>query len=154
MKRYVLLFLTLVFLFPLRVMAATNTIKMIDRRNYTNAIVTSDGILWTYGNKEDGHCGYPFSDDWTSTVCSPVYITDNVKYISLGETHTAVVKNDNTLWMCGGNYYGQLGDGTTINRPSLVKVMEDVKSVSGCSSILRVILEARTPIIPASAGSC
>ena len=25
---------------------------------------------------------------------------------------------------------------------------------NGCSSILRVILEARTPIIPASAGSC
>ena len=40
---------------------------------------------------------------------------------------------------------------------TFIKIMDelgyDVELV-GCSSILRVILEAGTPIIPASAGSC
>ena len=36
--------------------------------------------------------------------------------ISAGYYHTAMIKNDDSLWMSGLNQYGQLGDGTTTNR--------------------------------------
>ena len=36
--------------------------------------------------------------------------------ISAGYYHTAMIKNDGSLWMCGYNNHGQLGDGTTTNR--------------------------------------
>ena len=36
--------------------------------------------------------------------------------ISAGYYHTAMIKNDGSLWMSGLNQYGQLGDGTTTNR--------------------------------------
>jgi alpha-tubulin suppressor-like RCC1 family protein len=38
------------------------------------------------------------------------------KTISAGNSHTIAVKTDGTLWGWGYNYYGQLGDGTTINK--------------------------------------
>jgi alpha-tubulin suppressor-like RCC1 family protein len=32
-----------------------------------------------------------------------------------GSDHTLILKDDGSLWACGQNYYGQLGDGTTEN---------------------------------------
>ena len=42
--------------------------------------------------------------------------------VSAGDTHTCGVTKDNRAWCWGGNFSGQLGDGTTINRvlPTLV----------------------------------
>jgi len=41
--------------------------------------------------------------------------TSNVA-VSAGAYHNLVLKEDGTLWAWGGNSYGQLGDGTTVNR--------------------------------------
>jgi alpha-tubulin suppressor-like RCC1 family protein len=38
------------------------------------------------------------------------------KQTSAGYAHTVAIKNDGTLWTWGLNDYGQLGDGTTLNR--------------------------------------
>ena len=39
-----------------------------------------------------------------------------------------MLKTDGTLWLWGGNKYGQVGDGTAENRNAPVKVMDDVQS--------------------------
>ena len=49
--------------------------------------------------------------------------------ISAGSTRTMAIKNDGTLWAWGDNG-GQLGDGTTTNRGSPVKIMDNVIYVS------------------------
>jgi hypothetical protein len=41
-----------------------------------------------------------------------------------------VLKTDGTLWATGHNYNGQLGDGTTTDRTSYVRVLSGVKSVA------------------------
>lgn len=46
--------------------------------------------------------------------------------ISSGYYHTAMIKNDGSLWMCGQNQSGQLGDGTTTNTSKWKKVMTGV----------------------------
>jgi alpha-tubulin suppressor-like RCC1 family protein len=50
--------------------------------------------------------------------------------ISAGQDHTLVLKTDNTLWACGDNKYGQLGDGTYIDRNSLMKIADGIKIIS------------------------
>lgn len=51
----------------------------------------------------------------------------NVASVSAGTWHTAILKNDGSLWMCGSNGYGKLGDGTTTSKATPVKIMTDVK---------------------------
>src|ERR1043165_3687410 len=36
--------------------------------------------------------------------------------------HTTALKNDGTLWVCGRNFYGQLGDGTTTDKTSPTQI--------------------------------
>ncbi|WP_164975836.1 MULTISPECIES: T9SS type A sorting domain-containing protein [unclassified Chryseobacterium] len=52
--------------------------------------------------------------------------------LSVGQEHSAGVKADGTLWIWGGNDYGQLGNGTLIGKktPILVGTATDWKSVS------------------------
>ncbi len=42
---------------------------------------------------------------------------------------TAIITDENELWIWGNNEYGQIGDGTTVDREIPVKIMEDVKIV-------------------------
>ena len=46
------------------------------------------------------------------------------------QEHSVVLKGDGSLWACGRNNNGQIGDGTTNNSNSFVKVMENVDSVA------------------------
>ena len=53
-----------------------------------------------------------------------------VEQVSLGEHHSGAITEDGSLWMWGWNIYGQLGDGTTEEKHTPVKVMENVKMIS------------------------
>ena len=43
--------------------------------------------------------------------------------ISAGDYHSMVLKKDGSVWTTGRNEYGQLGDGTTNDKNSFVKVV-------------------------------
>lgn len=58
------------------------------------------------------------------------FLTD-VASISAGRYHSVVLKNDGTVWAWGWNYYGELGDGTTVQRTTPVQV-------SGLNNIISV----------------
>ena len=49
--------------------------------------------------------------------------------------HTLIVKKDGSLWACGENGCGQLGDGTTKNRDRPVEIMEG-NSTSGINDVI------------------
>ncbi len=50
--------------------------------------------------------------------------------ISAGRSHVAIIKEDGSLWTWGSNEHGQLGDNTTEDRNTPVKIMNDVVFVS------------------------
>ena len=56
--------------------------------------------------------------------------TGPIKQVSLGEYHSAAITADGSLWTWGYNTYGQLGDSTTTNRSTPVKVLDNVVAVS------------------------
>ena len=59
----------------------------------------------------------------------------DVKYMSAGTYYSLILKNDGSLWACGKNNCGQLGDGTNIDRYSPVKIMDGVNS-AGIDGVL------------------
>ena len=57
-----------------------------------------------------------------------VELTD-VSQVAGGGYHSLFVKTDGTLWTTGANWYGQLGDGTSIFHSTPVQVATDVSHV-------------------------
>lgn len=43
--------------------------------------------------------------------------------VGAGHLHTVAVKNNGTVWAWGRNDYGQLGDGTVLNKNAPVQVL-------------------------------
>ncbi|MFP5042853.1 IPT/TIG domain-containing protein [Parasediminibacterium sp. JCM 36343] len=63
----------------------------------------------------------------TGTKNGFIYATGCWKAISTGYYHSVGIKTDGSLWAWGNNTYGQLGDGTTINRTNPVRIGTDTK---------------------------
>jgi alpha-tubulin suppressor-like RCC1 family protein len=96
---------------------------------YTSIAVRSDHTLWTWGlipdvENESGSAGSEVP------MTRPVMFMSDVKSAAAGELHSLAVKMDGSLWAWGKNFYGQLGDGTDINRKTPVKIMSDVEETA------------------------
>ncbi|AEC02213.1 fimbrillin family protein [Parasphaerochaeta coccoides] len=101
-------------------------------------ILKKDLTLWAAGRNNNGQLGVGDNnpDSMKPVVqvkASPVkndFMTD-VKEVSAGAAHTMILKEDDALWATGANYYGQLGDGTIIDKTTIpVQVMTNVAAVS------------------------
>src|SRR3546814_5560823 len=67
--------------------------------------------------------------DWSSDVCSSdlVKTLAGVRDVALGGKHSLILKTDDSLWACGSNEFGQLGNGGTRNAQTPVQIMDGVK---------------------------
>jgi alpha-tubulin suppressor-like RCC1 family protein len=90
--------------------------------------LTSGKTVWSWGNNLAGQLGYSplpgksasfTPNSVTIAAVNPTsltYVTD----IAAGGAHSLFIVNDNvnpvTVWACGRNTYGQLGDTTTVDR--------------------------------------
>lgn len=92
---------------------------------------TADGTLWAWGRNDRGQIG----DGSFETRPSPVRISglDGVDVASFtgGYFHALALDTSGSVWAWGNNDSGQLGDGTTENRPLPVRV----DGVSGATGI-------------------
>ena len=97
-------------------------------------VLKDDGTVWAWGFNNYGQLGIGTTDKTKHTPPVQVHI-DHVIAISIGSCNAYALKDDGTVWAWGLNSAGQLGDGTTINRPFPVQVqgLDDVKSVSAGS---------------------
>jgi alpha-tubulin suppressor-like RCC1 family protein len=59
--------------------------------------------------------------------------------VSIGDSHTMILKSDGTLWATGSNFYGELGDGTTTGRSTPEQIMSGVSSVSAGSGFTMIL---------------
>ncbi|MCL2155094.1 MAG: hypothetical protein FWH53_05465 [Leptospirales bacterium] len=125
---------------------------------YTLAI-KEDGSLWTWGsNTYFSPVMIGTDTDWKMVsgytaikddgslweMSSPVRIgTDTWKTVSVSNDHTIAIKDDGSLWAWGSNNYGQLGDGTTTDSTSPVKIGIDTdwKTVSAGNGYTLAIKE-------------
>lgn len=88
--------------------------------NHSSAVNT-DGTLWTWGSDEYGQLG----NGGTNTalnIATQADLATNWQKVYAGIFNTFAIKKDGTLWGCGRNDLGQVGDGTTINRNVFVQI--------------------------------
>jgi protein gp37 len=82
-------------------------------------------------------------DGTTVDKHNPVVVTDaqgntitGIQFVTTGYTHTVALKGDGTLLAWGHNRYGQLGDGTTVNKSNPVVVTDALGNpITGVQSI-------------------
>jgi alpha-tubulin suppressor-like RCC1 family protein len=94
---------------------------------YHTAAIKTDGTLWTWGYNNNGQLG----DDTRTNRSSPVQTIaggTNWKQVSLGDVHTAAIKTDDTLWVWGDGFYGQLGNNLP---PTFENRSSPIQTVSG-----------------------
>ncbi len=116
----------------------TGEIVQIAAGGNSSAAVTKDGDLYMWGANGAGQLGIQSNASKNvSTLVNDSSSTlpeKSVKYVSLGDNHSAAITKDGSLYMWGYNRNGQLGDGTTIDSYMPKKIMENVVMVSLGSS--------------------
>ena len=97
-------------------------------------ILKNDGSLWACGKNTTGALGLGNTADTSNFTQVTTNINNDVVQIygceygpydttSLGSVvHSFIIKNDGSLWACGGNRYGQLGLGNTTDKTTFTKI--------------------------------
>jgi len=104
---------------------------------YYTMVIATDGTLHGFGYNYYGNLG----DGTTTDRPSPVLINGgslsgkSVLSVACGQIHTMVIATDGTLHGFGYNGNGNLGDGTTTNRPSPVLINGGSLSGKSVSSV-------------------
>ena len=82
----------------------------------------TDNTLWAWGHNHKGALGLNQADG--AKISSPTQIPGSTwsKLFAGATTISVAQKSDGTLWSWGGNFQGQLGDGSTTYRSSPVQI--------------------------------
>lgn len=89
--------------------------------------VTTEGKVVAWGSNGDGQLG---NGETVFETEKPVAVSGMNNALSVtvggGGSFALVVKSDHSLWACGINDRGQLGNGTTQGSAEYIKIMDDV----------------------------
>jgi alpha-tubulin suppressor-like RCC1 family protein len=103
-------------------------VKAIAAGEYHSMALESNGTVWAWGTNYYGQIGNGEngSDDNYADAVQPTPVKvmglSNVSAIAAGVNHSLALKKDGTVWAWGLNYYGQLGDGTTVDKNTSVQI--------------------------------
>ncbi|GAB3835919.1 hypothetical protein GCM10028821_33420 [Hymenobacter jeollabukensis] len=92
------------------------------RAGYAHTVaLRQDGSAWAWGWNGSGQLGQA-STGQAYTTPQALGAGQTWRDVAAGGDHTVAVRADGTLWGCGYNEYGQLGDSTSTSRPNLTRV--------------------------------
>ncbi len=120
-------------------LGVTDVRQLVTGGLHTCVIRGSDAQLMCWGYNDSGQVPDGNVADTKREV--PVEIPgptgtgkmDFVKQVALGHRHTCILRTDGKVYCSGDNFYGQLGDGTQIDRgrPTLANVSDVVEIAAG-----------------------
>ena len=108
------------------------TVTAIAAGGYHSLALTSNGTIYAWGYNNTGQIG---NGTLAPAVTSPVKVSFpggvTVTAIAAGDYYSMALTSDGTIYAWGDNSNGQLGNGTTVDKTSPVKV----SSLSGVTTI-------------------
>ena len=108
---------------PTQVMALGSGVTQLAAGQHSLAL-KSDGSVWAWGTNRYGQLGDGTTVDKSSLA--PVQAMapgSGVTQLAAGWDHSLTLKSDGSVWAWGYNFFGQLGDGTTVNKLTPVQVL-------------------------------
>ena len=99
---------------PQQVNSITNC-QFINAANDQSFIIKTDGTLWAWGYNESGQLG---NGTFNNSIFSPTIIGSDTNWQSVeaSTAYTIAKKTNGTIFSWGDNSFGQLGDGTTVDK--------------------------------------
>ncbi|MDD3519568.1 MAG: choice-of-anchor D domain-containing protein, partial [Chromatiales bacterium] len=107
-------------------------------------VVKADGTVWAWGNQYYGVIGndQQSADNILrpSRVCvngggqCAAFDTVSVRAVAAKGNHALALREDDTIWGWGDNFYGQVGDGTGTMRLTPVQVCPDSDLTDDCNA--------------------
>jgi alpha-tubulin suppressor-like RCC1 family protein len=100
---------------PVTTFAGGTNWKQVAAGSFHTSAIKTDGTLWTWG------LNYGQLGNNSATIDRSIPVTTfaggtNWKQVACGDSHTAAIKTDGTLWTWGRNAHGRLGDNTTTDK--------------------------------------
>jgi len=106
---------------PFGVQNLNNVTAIAAGGSHTAVVVNNDSVM-AWGQNQSGQLGInSLVDNRTSPTETP-YNTDVVS-VAAGINHTVALRNNGSVWSWGGNGSGQLGNNTTIEQTSSIRVL-------------------------------
>ncbi|WGX95164.1 RHS repeat-associated core domain-containing protein [Nocardioides sp. L-11A] len=90
--------------------------------NLSSLAVKTDGTTWAWGANSTGQLGLGDTAGRTTPTQVTALKDAGIRQVSSGFGSSYAIGRDGTVWAFGGNASGELGDGTTTQRTSPVKV--------------------------------
>jgi alpha-tubulin suppressor-like RCC1 family protein len=143
---------------PIQIGSDTNW-KSVAITTHTMAIKT-DGTLWAWGRNNYGKIGNGLS---SGNQLTPVQIGTDTDWVQAipGFEHSIAIKGNGTIYTWGHNNFGQLGDGTTVDKivPTQIGIScsETLCTVTPANLLVvtgECSLELANLPIPTSVDSC
>jgi alpha-tubulin suppressor-like RCC1 family protein len=111
-----------------------NPVIAIAAGPYYSLALKQDHTVWTWGTG----LGPSESDHLTATkvrMADGSDLTDVIAIAAGDDYHALAVKNNHTVWAWGQNYWGQLGDNTTIKKGTPVQVLRAGVPLEGIDEV-------------------
>jgi alpha-tubulin suppressor-like RCC1 family protein len=135
---------------PVQVSTWTNVSAVSAGLNHSLALL-DNGDVYGWGS----NASFALCDPNASlNISTPRLLASGVVAIGAGHNTSHLIKSDRTVWSCGANTSGQLGDNTNVGKSSLTQMhnITDAVEVSGGATHTVVRLADRTLYAVGAAG--
>ena len=118
---------------PVAITGLSTGVKAVAAGGYFTCALTDTGGVKCWGTNSSGELGNGGNGASSNVPVSVIGLQSGVAAISAGQSHACALLDDGRVFCWGGNYGGEIGDGTSDNKrmtPVQVQSLEPAASIS------------------------